>query len=102
MKRAIKYFLVLLGVIVLAGSIYFIVVYPPLMAANASKLMCSCVYVMKRTPESVAQKEFKVYPSYLQPLLETVQIEFPDSTGVTAKIMWSTKKSIFRKGLRSE
>ncbi|HRI80390.1 MAG TPA: serine hydrolase, partial [Cyclobacteriaceae bacterium] len=99
MKKVIRYCLALIGMVVLAASIYFIVVYPPLMAANASKLMCSCVYVMKRSPESVVQKEFKVYPSYLQPLLEKVKIEFPDSNGVTAKIMWATKKSIYRKGL---
>ena len=99
MKRVLKYTGIGIGGIILTAVTYFLVVYPPLMAANASKLMCSCVYVMGRSPESVVQKEFMIYPSYLQPVLRTVRIEFPDSNSVTAKIFWSTRKSIFRKGL---
>ena len=66
----------------------------PIMAGMASKTMCSCVYVMGRTPESVIQKELKVFPG-----LGNTRFEIKDSTSVSATFLWSTRKSIYRKGV---
>lgn len=65
------------------------------MSGMAAKTMCSCVYALGRTPESVVEKELSVFPG-----LSKATIEFKDdSTSVTAKIWWSESKAIYRKGL---
>jgi CubicO group peptidase (beta-lactamase class C family) len=56
--------------------------------------MCSCVFVMGRTPESVKEKELTVFPG-----LSSADIQIEDSLAVTAKVLWSSKKAIYRKGL---
>ncbi len=83
-----------LGGIALAGILFVLVNYPPILAGMASKLMCSCVYVMGRSPESVVQKELTVYP-----VMNTAKFEMKDSSSVTAAVLWATRKSIYRKGL---
>jgi len=65
------------------------------MSGMAAKTMCSCVYALNRTPESVIEKELSVFPG-----LSGGTIKFTDdSTSITAKIWWSESKAIYRKGL---
>ena len=94
MKKIYRYGPTLLGGILVITIIYALITYPPIMAGMASKTMCSCVYVMGRTPESVIQKELTVFPG-----LGRARFEIKDSSSVTATFLWSTRKSIYRKGL---
>ena len=94
MKKIFKYFLLLIAVILVAGITYLAITFPPIMSGMAAKTMCSCVYVLGRSPESVKEKELSVFPG-----LAGAKIEFIDSSAVTARVLWSTKKAIYRKGL---
>ncbi|MEJ0057533.1 MAG: serine hydrolase, partial [Bacteroidota bacterium] len=94
MKKFFKYLFTLIGCILLVGIIYLSVTFPPIMSGMAAKTMCSCVYALGRTPESVIEKELSVFPG-----LGSAKIEFTDSSTVTAKIFWSTGKAIYRPGL---
>ncbi len=94
MKKFFGYFFTLLACLLLVGTIYLAVTFPPIMAGMAAKTMCSCVYALGRTPESVLEKELSVFPG-----LSKAKIEFIDSSAVTARILWSTSKAIYREGL---
>jgi len=85
---------VILGLVVIAIT-YMLVTFPPIMAGMAAKTMCSCVYVTERTAESVVQKELQVFPGLSSAIIEFNDI---DST-VTSKILWKTRKAIYRKGV---
>lgn len=93
-KRILKYFFALLGSVLVVAIIYLSVTFPPIMSGMAAKTMCSCVFVMGRTPESVREKELSVVPG-----LASADIQIQDSLAVTAKILWSTSKAIYREGL---
>ena len=94
MKRIFKYILLLILSVLIVGGTYMGVRFPPILAGMAAKTMCSCVYVMGRTPESVVEKELSVFPG-----LGSAKFEFVDSVSVTANFLWEAKKSIYRKGL---
>lgn len=95
MKKFIKAFLFLLGVITILLLIYVLISFPPIMRGMAAKTMCSCVYVMGRSPESVIQKELQVFPG-----LADVNLKFNDEDStVTAKMLFQTSTAIYRKGL---
>ena len=94
MKKILKYFFLLLGSVLLIAIIYLSITFTPIMAGMAAKTMCSCVYVLGRSPDSVKEKELSVFPG-----LSSAKIEFIDSNAVTATILGSTKKAIYRKGL---
>ena len=94
MKKVFKYALMLMGTLILAFILYALVNYPSILAGMASKTMCSCVYVMGRSPESVVEKELSVFPG-----LNTAKFEMQDSSSVSARFLWTTRKSIYRKGL---
>lgn len=92
--KALKYSLYLLATLLLVVVGYLAIKFPPILAGMASKTMCSCVYVMARTPESVVEKELSVFPG-----LNRAKFEFIDSAVVKATFGWSTRTSIYRKGL---
>lgn len=92
--RVLKYGLYLFLALFLVVASYLAIKFPPILAGMASKTMCSCVYVMGRTPESVVEKELSVFPG-----LDRAEFEFIDSTVVKATFAWRTRTSIFRKGL---
>ena len=94
MKRFFKYILLFLAGVLLTLITYMVITFPSIMAGMAAKTMCSCVYVMGRSPESVIEKELTVVPG-----LGRAKIEFIDSLSVTATVLWSTKKAIYRRGL---
>lgn len=94
MKRILKLFLYVLLILSVFAITSFTVFYAPIMAGMAAKTMCSCVYVTGRTPESVIQKEFDVFPG-----LSKAQIVFSKDSTVTASILFQSKKAIYRKGL---
>lgn len=94
MKKIFKYFLLTATAALLVVLGYVLVKFPPILVGMASKTMCSCVYVMGRTPESVKQKELTVFPG-----LNSATFEFEDSVSVTANFLWVKSKAIYRKGL---
>jgi CubicO group peptidase (beta-lactamase class C family) len=94
LKRLLKYTLYLLVSLLTVVIIYLGFTFPPIMSGMAAKTMCSCVFVMGRTPESVKEKELSVFPG-----LSKADIQIEDSLSVTAKVLWSSKKAIYRKGL---
>ena len=94
MKKFFKYLFLVLAGVLLTGITYLAFTFPPIMSGMAAKAMCSCVYVLGRSPESVIEKELAVVPG-----LGRAKIQFIDSLSVTATVLWSTKKAIYRKGL---
>jgi CubicO group peptidase (beta-lactamase class C family) len=94
MKRFFRYFLIVLLVLIISLLTYLSITFPPIMSGMAAKTMCSCVFVLGRTPESVRQKELSVFPG-----LSSAAIDIADSSSVTAQVWWSTRKAIYRKGL---
>jgi CubicO group peptidase (beta-lactamase class C family) len=95
MKKILRYFLISLGAFILVAVVVVAVTFPPVMAGMAAKTMCSCVYVTGRTPESVREKELKVFPGLAG---SDIEVNYTDST-VTSSIFWKTSKAIYRKGL---
>lgn len=94
MKRFFKGILiVLLGLLFLVLG-YASITFPPVMAGMAAKTMCSCVFVMGRDPQSVSDKELKVFPG-----LSSSPITIEEDSTVTATVFWKSSKAIFRKGL---
>jgi hypothetical protein len=85
--------LTIIGALILA-VIFVVVTFPPIMAGMAAKTMCSCVYVAGRTPESVIDKELKVFPG-----LSNARIQLKDDSTVSATLLWKTSEAIYRKGL---
>ncbi len=94
MKRILKWmFFVVVGLI-LAALAYVVTTFPPVMAGMAAKTMCSCVFVMGRDPQSVRDKELKVFPG-----LSNSSIDIHEDSSVTATVLWKSSKAIFRRGL---
>jgi CubicO group peptidase (beta-lactamase class C family) len=85
--------------IILAGvgiSIAYVLVYfPAIMAGMDAKVMCSCVFVTGRSEESVKAKELQVFPGLTW---AEIAVNHDDSS-VTASLLWTTRKAIFREGL---
>jgi CubicO group peptidase (beta-lactamase class C family) len=94
MKKTLRTLFVLFSAAAAVALGYVFVFFPPVMAGMGAKIMCSCVFLTGRTPESVLSKELQVFPG-----LASTQFNFDhqDST-VTAKILWKTSKAIHRKG----
>jgi CubicO group peptidase (beta-lactamase class C family) len=94
MKRILPYVLYLIVGLILGAIVYLGITFPPILAGTAAKTMCSCVYVLGRTPESVRAKELTVVPG-----LSSSTVTFRDSSSVTAKFLWKSRTAIYRKGL---
>jgi len=85
--------LTILAILIMA-IIFVVITFPPIMTGMAAKTMCSCVYVAGRAPESVVEKELKVFPG-----LSSAKIQLKDDSTVSATLLWKTSEAIFRKGL---
>jgi CubicO group peptidase (beta-lactamase class C family) len=95
MKRVIKYVGLTVLTLLLAAISYLIITFPPIMAGMAAKTMCSCVFVSDRSPQSVRDKELKVFPGLSG---ASIDIDEKERT-VEAHILWKTSKAIYREGL---
>src|SRR5688572_7767165 len=93
MKKYIKRIVWVIVGLLLIPIGYMAIYFPPVMAGMAAKMTCSCVFVMERSVESVREKELQVFPG-----MSRAGIEVGDSS-VTAQILWSKGKAIYRKGL---
>src|SRR5688572_27634498 len=92
-----KFFKILLFTFIIALVIaiaYVIITFPPVMAGMAAKTMCSCVFLTGRDPQSVKDKELRVFPG-----LSRAAISIHKDSTVTATVLWKESKAIFRKGL---
>lgn len=94
MKKFLRYTLLIITLVLLLVIGYAALNFPSILAGMASKTMCSCMYVMGRTQESVVEKELSVFPG-----LNKARFEIQDSVSVSASVLWKTRKSIYRKGL---
>ena len=95
MKKLVKGILIALLFLILLFLLYVLLTFPPIMGGMAAKTVCSCVFVSKRTVESVRQKELQVFPG-----LDDLHIELShQDSSVTAHVLWQTSRAIFRKGL---
>lgn len=94
MKKILRALLVLVAVVITISLGYVLVFFPPVMAGMDAKIMCSCVFLTGRTPESVMQKELQVFPGLTSAGFD---INYQDST-VSATVLWKTSKAIYREG----
>ncbi|HTF21575.1 MAG TPA: serine hydrolase [Chryseolinea sp.] len=95
MKRLFKFAGLALLVIFLIVIGFLAVTFPPIMAGMAAKTMCSCVFVSQRSPQSVRDKELKVFPGLSGASIDVHEQE----RTVEAHILWKTSKAIYRDGL---
>lgn len=95
MKRLLRTLLLSLLGLVLIIICYVVITFPPIMAGMAAKTMCSCVFVSDRTPQSVRDRELRVFPG-----LSAAAIDVNENEGsVEAHVLWKTSKAIYRDGL---
>jgi CubicO group peptidase (beta-lactamase class C family) len=95
MKKILLRTTFVLLLFLLAALAYVLYYFPVVMAGMDAKVMCSCVFVAGRSPESVKQKELQVFPGLT---LADFTID-PNDSAVTAQILWQKSKAIYRKGL---
>jgi CubicO group peptidase (beta-lactamase class C family) len=95
MKRFFKWTGLIILALAFSALFYILYFFPPVMTGMDAKVMCSCVYVAGRTPESVKQKELQVFPGLT---LARFTLNDADSS-VSATLLWKTSKAIYRKGL---
>jgi len=95
MKRLVRILSLILVSIIITALTFALITAPPIMTGMAAKTMCSCVFVMNRTPESVTAKEMQVFPGLASVPFE---INTTDST-VTTSLLWESSRAIYRKGL---
>lgn len=94
MKKILKYTLFLLLGLILFAVGFLYITFVPILAGTAAKTMCSCMYVMNRTPESVVEKELTVVPT-----LNWSKFTYTDSTSVRATLFLRSRTAIYRKGV---
>src|SRR5690242_5832429 len=95
MKRFFRLLGLALLLVLMVAIGYVVVTFPPIMAGMAAKTICSCVFVSGRTPQSVRDKELKVFPGLSSASIDVNEQE----QSVEAHILWRTSKAIFRNGL---
>ncbi len=95
MKKWFRLIGIVIATMVLMAISYVLYYFPPIMTGMDAKVMCSCVFVTGRTPESVKEKELQVFPGLT---LADIKVDRADSS-VTARLLWDESKAIFRKGL---
>jgi CubicO group peptidase (beta-lactamase class C family) len=93
MKKYIKRILWVIVVLLLIPVAYMAIYFPPVMSGMTAKMACSCVYVMGRSVESVREKELQVFSG-----MSSAGIEIGSDSSVTAQILWSKSKAVYRKG----
>ncbi len=94
MKKYVKRILWVLAGLLFIPITYLAIYFPPAMSGMTAKMTCSCVYVMGRSVESVREKELQVFPG-----LSMAGIQIGSDSSITARILWSNGKAIYRKGL---
>ncbi len=94
MKRILRTLLILTSAVAVIMLGYVLLFFPPVMAGMDAKIMCSCVFLTGRTPESVMEKELQVFPGLTSAGFD---VNYQDST-VAATVLWKTSKAIYRKG----
>lgn len=95
MKKFLKVFVVIIISVLVIVLGFVLITFPPVMTGMGAKTMCSCVFVTHRTPESVLEKELRVFPGLTW---ADIALNQKDSS-VTASLLWNTSKAIYRKGL---
>jgi CubicO group peptidase (beta-lactamase class C family) len=95
MKRFLRWTAVLFATILTIAVAYVAIYFPAVMTGMDAKVMCSCVFLTNRSPESVLEKELQVFPGLT---LADIKIDQADSS-VTAKLLWYESKAIYRRGL---
>lgn len=93
MIKILKYSLLTVVGALLAVVAYLYITFVPILSGTAAKTMCSCVYVLGRTPESVIEKELTVVPT-----LNWARFEYIDSVSVRATLFLRSRTAIYRKG----
>ena len=93
-KKLLKYGLLGLLGFVLAVVIFLYITFVPILAGTAAKTMCSCLYVLGRTPESVVEKELTVVPT-----LNWSSFDYIDSSAVRATLFLRSRTAVYRKGI---
>ncbi len=92
--KKLRLFSSILLILIIALLGYMFISVLPIMTGMAAKTMCSCVYTLERTPESVKQKELTVFPG----LSKATFIFSVKDSSVTARLLGKESKAIFRKG----
>lgn len=82
------------GALILFG-VYYVRQALPILSGYGAKNLCSCVYVGKRTPESVIDNELASFPIRLG----SFTVDHTDSSAYGSVFGLSTRKAIYRKGL---
>jgi CubicO group peptidase (beta-lactamase class C family) len=95
MKRILKITALVLSVIFIMALSYALYYMPGVMTGMDAKVMCSCVYVAGRTPETVKARELHVFPGLT---LADITIT-PEDSSVSARLLWKKSTAIYRKGL---
>lgn len=91
----IKYFLFLLAIFFLAGFIYFINVYAPLISGYGAKDLCSCVYLGGQNEKDVLKNELGRGAK----ALGSFKINRSDSSATGMVFGFAKTKAVYRKGL---
>jgi CubicO group peptidase (beta-lactamase class C family) len=93
MRKILRFFVAFIVLNIIAGIVYLVVFFPPVMTGMATKTMCSCLYVAGRSEQSIRDKELQVFPG-----LSTMEMTIKDSS-VVASFFGTTTTAIYRKGL---
>src|SRR5690348_5070013 len=95
MKKFIRWLFLGVALAIVILVIYVLVSFPPIMGGMAAKVMCSCVYVTGRSPQSVTKEELQVFPG-----LDKIPLDINShDSSVTARLLWHKSRAIYRKGL---
>jgi CubicO group peptidase (beta-lactamase class C family) len=95
MKKFLRIFLWTLLLLLLTGLTGVWITFPPVMSGMAAKTVCSCYFIGGRSLQSIQDNELQVFPG-----LDKASIKIDEQAQtVTASILLSTKKAIYRNGL---
>jgi hypothetical protein len=95
MKKFIKILLFTGAAFLLIGFGLVVLFFAPIMTGMTAKTVCSCTFLADRPLESIRERELRVFPGLSS---ATIDINTTDAT-VTASLLFSTSKAIYRPGL---
>jgi CubicO group peptidase (beta-lactamase class C family) len=95
MKKFLTITGLVLGALLILVLSYVLYYIPEVVTGMDAKVMCSCVYVAGRAPETVKARELQVFPGLT---LANISINPKDST-VSARLLWKKSTAIYRKAL---